>query len=183
MAIIEVSNLKKSFGKVNVTVGEPIYLTDFLNEQQPGWQEADYADCDYRPEWAAATVEKLATKVVTGINAAASVNPVNLIALSLLTAPRQAMDEQALASLLEEYRTLLAAMPYSELTVIPEGNGLDWLSYAEELDAVSRTKHSLGDLIQTSEKQAVILTYYRNNVLHLLALPSLIACLFINNQR
>ena len=32
-------------------------------------------------------------------------------------------------------------------------------------------------------KQAVILTYYRNNVLHLLALLSLLACLFINNQR
>src|SRR5690554_7716482 len=65
------------------------------------------------------------------------------------------MDEMALAMLLEEYRDLLAAMPYSDLTVIPEGNGLDWLSYAEELDAVSRTKHSMGDLIQTSEKQAV----------------------------
>ena len=51
------------------------------------------------------------------------------------------------------------------------------------MDAVSRCKHELGDLIQTSEKQAVILTYYRNNVLHLLALPSLLACLFINNQR
>ena len=176
-------SFKNSFGKVNVTVGEPIYLTDFLDEQQPGWRDADYADCDYRPKWATAVVDKLANKVVTGINAAASVNPINLVALSLLTAPRQAMDEMALAMLLEEYRDLLAAMPYSDLTVIPEGNGLDWLSYAEELDAVSRTKHSMGDLIQTSEKQAVILTYYRNNVLHLLALPSLIACLFINNQR
>lgn len=176
-------SFKQSFGKVNVTVGEPIYLTDFLNEQQPGWQDGDYADDDYRPDWAPATVDALATTIVTGINSAASVNPINLVALSLLTAPRQAMDEVALAQLVEEYRDLLAAMPYSNLTVIPEGNGLDWLNYAEELDAVSRTKHSLGDLIQTSEKQAVILTYYRNNVLHLLALPSLIACLFINNQR
>lgn len=176
-------SFKSFFGRVNVTIGEPIYLTDFLNEQQPGWQEKDYADCDYRPEWATKAVEKLALKIVTGINAAASVNPINLIALSLLTTPRQAMDEQMLASLLEEYRNLLVAMPYSKLTVTPEGNGIDWLAYAEELESVSRTKHALGDLIQTSEKQAVTLTYYRNNVLHLLALPSLIACLFINNQR
>lgn len=176
-------SFKNSFGKVNVTIGEPIYLTDFLDKQQPGWQETDYADCDYRPEWASKSVSKLANKIVTGINTAASFNPINLLALSLLTAPRQAMGEQQLAFLLEEYRDLLAAMPYSELTVFPEGNALDWIEYAEELDSVERVKHSLGDLIQTTEKQAVILTYYRNNVLHLLALPSLVACLFINNQR
>jgi len=41
----------------------------------------------------------------------------------------------------------------------------------------------MGDLIQTDDRQAVTLTYYRNNVLHLIALPSLIACLFVNNQR
>src|SRR5690554_7353003 len=93
------------------------------------------------------------------------------------------IGEQMLALLIEEYRALLAALPYSNLTVLPEGNGLEWLAHAEALDAIGRTTHELGDLIQTSEKQAVILTYYRNNVLHLLALPSLIACLFINNQR
>src|SRR5690554_6364770 len=37
-------SFKNSFGKVNVTVGQPIYLTDFLNELQPGWRDADYAD-------------------------------------------------------------------------------------------------------------------------------------------
>lgn len=176
-------SFKNTFGKVNVTFGEPIYLTDFLNKQQPGWQEEDYSACNYRPDWANEVVDRLANKVVTGINTAASVNPINLIALSLLSAPRHAMDEEILASLLEEYRDLLLAIPYSDLTVIPKGEGIDWLTYAEELGAVSRTKHNLGDLIQTSEKQAVILTYYRNNVLHLLALPSLLACLFINNQR
>lgn len=174
---------KKSFGKVSVTIGEPIYLSDFLDKHQPGWREEDYAACDYRPDWAVATVDKLTNKVVTGINSATSVNPINLIALGLLSTPRQAMGEQMLALLIEEYRALLAALPYSNLTVLPEGNGLEWLAHAEALDAIRRTTHELGDLIQTSEKQAVILTYYRNNVLHLLALPSLIACLFINNQR
>ncbi len=176
-------SFKRSFGKVSVTFGEPIDLTAFLNTERPDWREQDYSTCDYRPDWAPALVDKLAHSVVTGINSAASVNPVNLIALSILSAPRQAMDEQQLVQQMEAYRDLLAANPYTAMTVLPEGTGQEWLLYAEKLDAVSRSQHPLGDLIQTSDRQAVILTYYRNNVLHLLALPSLLACLFVNNQR
>ena len=176
-------DFKRSFGKVSVTFGEPIDLTAFLNAERPGWREQDYSACDYRPDWAPAVVDKLANSVVTGINSAASVNPINLMALSILSAPRQAMDEQQLTQQMEAYRDLLAANPYTGMTVLPEGNGHEWLLYAEKLDAVSRSRHPLGDLIQTSDRQAVILTYYRNNVLHLLALPSLLACLFVNNQR
>lgn len=174
---------KRSFGKVNVTFGRPIELNAFLDQQQPGWREQDYSDCEYRPDWAPVVVDKLANQVVTGINAAASVNPINLLALSILSSPRQAMDEQQLVQQMEAYRDLLAANPYTDITVLPEGQGQEWLHYAEKLDSVSRSKHPLGDLIQTSDRQAVILTYYRNNVLHLLALPSLLACLFVNNQR
>ena len=176
-------SFKRSFGKVNVTFGEPVYLTDFLNTQQPGWREQDYTGCDYRPDWAPAVVDRLAKEVVTGINKATSVNPVNLIALSILSAPRQAREEEQLITQMESYRDLLAENAYSPLTALPEGRGADWLAYAEKLDAVSRSRHPLGDLIQTSDRQAVTLTYYRNNVLHLLALPSLLACLFVNNQR
>jgi len=176
-------SFKRSFGKVNVTFGEPIYLTDFLNDQRPGWQEEDYSECEYRPDWAPEVVNRLALQVVTGINNATSVNPVNLVALSILSAPRQAMEEEQLINQMEAYRDLLAANPYSEITHLPEGDGKQWLEYTEKLDAVSRSQHPLGDLIQTNDRQAVTLTYYRNNVLHLIALPSLLACLFIKSQR
>lgn len=176
-------SFKRSFGKVSVTFGDPIHLTDFLDKNQPNWQQQDYEENQYRPDWAPEVVDKLAHQVVTGINLAASVNPVNLVALALLAAPRQALEEQQLVHNMECYRNLMAANPYSQLTVLPEGNGQDWVKYVEELDTISRTKNPLGDLIQTNERQAVILTYYRNNVLHLLSLPSLLACVFINNQR
>ncbi|MAS24934.1 MAG: glycerol-3-phosphate 1-O-acyltransferase [Oceanospirillaceae bacterium] len=176
-------SLKRSFGKVNVTFGDPVYLTEFLDQQQPDWKEQDYSDSDYRPQWAPEVVGQLANQVVTGINNATSVNPVNLIALSILSAPRQAMEEEQLISQMESYHRLLASNPYSHLTSLPDGDGQSWLEYGEKLDVVSRSQHPLGDLIQTNERQAVTLTYYRNNVLHLIALPSLLACLFTNNQR
>ncbi|WP_225666188.1 glycerol-3-phosphate 1-O-acyltransferase PlsB [Thalassolituus oleivorans] len=176
-------SFKNSFGKVNVTFGDPIYFTEFLNERRPQWREEDYTECNYRPEWAPKMVDDLALQVATEINRATSVNPVNLMALSILSAPRQAMDEQQLVVQMEAYRDLLKQAPYSHLTVLPEGTGSEWLSYNEKLDIVSRSPHPMGDLIQTNDRQAVTLTYYRNNVLHVLALPSLIACLFVNNRR
>lgn len=176
-------SFKNSFGKVHVTFGQPIYLSDFLDEHKPGWQHQDYSDCDFRPDWAPGVVNTLANQVVTEINRAASLNPINLIALSILSAPRQAMDEQLLIRQMESYRDLIEQTPYSSLTALPQGDGQDWLNYAEQLGVFSRSKHPMGDLIQTDDRQAVTLTYYRNNVLHLFALPSLIACLFVNNQR
>lgn len=176
-------DFKHSFGKVSVTFGKPIYFSEFLDNEQPGWRDEDFSQCDYRPDWAPATVDKLAKAVVTSINSAASVNPINLIALSLLPTARQAMDEQQLITQLEAYRDLLITRPYSDITAITTGTGQEWIEHAQSLDAIARTPHPLGDVIQTSERQAIVLTYYRNNILHLLALPSLIASFFINNQR
>ena len=48
---------------------------------------------------------------------------------------------------------------------------------------LERQKHPLGDIMRMTEENAVLATYYRNNILHLFAMPSLIACCFIGNAR
>jgi glycerol-3-phosphate O-acyltransferase len=40
----------------------------------------------------------------------------------------------------------------------------------------------MGDIIQMSEENSVLLTYFRNNVLHLIVMPSVVACCFLNNR-
>src|SRR5690606_36737194 len=150
-------------------------------QQQPGWRAQDYSGGEHRPDWAPVGVATLANQLVTGINTPASVNPSTLLALSTLSAPRPAMDGQHVVQQRDASRDLLAANPYTDITVSPEGQGQEWLHYAEALDSVARSKRPLGDLIQTSDRQAVILAYSRNTVLHLLALPSLLACLFVTN--
>lgn len=175
-------SMKNSFGRVNVTFGNPIYLADFLDNSQPGWQQEDHSVTNFRPSWAATTVAKLSDEVATSINTAASVNPINLLAMSILSSPRQAMDERQLLHHMDQYCQLMHNSPYSSLTVAPTNSPQDWLSHVESLNAVSRNKHELGDMIQTDERQAVTLTYYRNNVLHLYALPALISSVLINNR-
>ena len=131
-----VRSLRKPYGRVRVTFGDPIHLNDYLNEQQPQWREESYEACSYRPDWAPQVTEHLATKVTTAINTAASVNPINLVAFAILSTPRQAMDEQQLIERMEAYHQLLSTVPYSHLTTLPAGNGKDWLAHAETLESV-----------------------------------------------
>ena len=173
-------DLKKNFGKVYLTFGDTIELDPFLEKQNPGWKTQDHGE-DFRPEWAKPAVENLATEVVTQINKAAALNPINMVALALLSTPKQSLDEKILAQTLDLYAQLAKEMPYSSHTEIPEGSGMDWIEYAESMEAIERYKHPLGDIIKADETQAVMLTYYRNNVIHLFAIPSMLACLFINN--
>lgn len=175
-------DLKKNFGKVFLTFGDPIDLDKFLEGENPGWKDQDHGP-DFRPEWSKPAVNNLAIEVVTEINKAAALNPINMVSLALLATPKQSMDEKILAQTLNLYRDLAVDMPYSHLTTLPEGNGEDWIQYAEDMQAIERLKHPLGDIIRVDEAQAVMLTYYRNNVIHLFAIPSMLACLFINNVR
>lgn len=174
------SNLRKSFGKVNVNFGEPIFLSKFLDQQQPHWKEQAY-DAEYRPKWLTSVVDELADKVATHINDASSINPINMTGLILLSTAKQSMDEKILASQMDTFCSLLKQMPYSPHVSYPEGSGKDWLEYTEEMGLVSRQKQSLGDIITLEGNNAILMTYYRNNVLHLFAIPALIASLFQNN--
>lgn len=174
------SNLRKSFGKVNVNFGEPIYLSQFLDQQQPHWKEQAY-DSEYRPKWLNETVDSLADEIATRINDASSINPINMTGLILLSTAKQSMDEKILASQMDTFANLLKQVPYSPHISYPDGCGKDWLEYAEDMGLISRQKQSLGDIITLEGNNATLMTYYRNNILHLYAVPALIASLFQNN--
>lgn len=174
-------HLRNSFGKVRMNFGDAIDLKTELDNFRPGWRDEDYGD-DYRPEWLNSFVDLLSTKVATSINSSVSVNPINMIGAVLLATPKQALSEHVLIDQLDRLKKLLSLAPYSELITLPEGSGKDWVKYAEDMKAIDRKEHSLGDIILMDETQAVLLTYYRNNILHLLAIPSLICLLSSNNR-
>ena len=180
--VSSVRALRRDFGKVQVTFGQPIHLTAFLNQQHPGWREESYEDVRFRPPWAATATDQLAHQIATAINAAASVNPVNLMALALLGSPRRVLSERSLLAHLESLAALLRHHPYGPLVTICNGTAEEWLQHSEQLGHISRLHHPLGDLIHLNEHQTAHLSYSRNNVLHLLALPSLLCCLLRHQQ-
>ncbi len=175
-------DLKKNFGQVHLTFGDPIELDGYLESHNPGWKDQDHG-ADFRPEWVKPVVNNLALEVATQINKAATLNPINMVSLALLATPKQAMDEKTLIQTLNLYGDLVNSMPYSTYTCLPVGEGQDWIQYAEGMEAIERINHPLGDIISVDETQAVMLTYYRNNVIHVFSIPSMLACLFINNVK
>ncbi len=174
--------LKTNFGKAYISIAEPIYLSDYLNKKHPGWDSESIAS-GAKPSWMSPVVESLANEVLTAINGAAIVSPVALLALILLSTPTKAMAEEELLYMMEKFTSSMRAAPYSRDIVLPEGSSRDQLAEAMNVAKVQRFQHPGGDVIFVEEQDSVLLNYYRNNILHLLAIPSLIAAFFEYNDR
>jgi glycerol-3-phosphate O-acyltransferase len=51
------------------------------------------------------------------------------------------------------------------------------------MNLLAEQKDALGKILYLDEQNAVLMTYYRNNVLHVFALPALLACFFQSSAR
>jgi glycerol-3-phosphate O-acyltransferase len=175
-----VSKLRERFGRVYVNIGEPIHLGSVLEQFDTEWNRRALED-DAKLPWIGSAVDLLAEKIMQNINAAAAVSPINLIAVTLLATPRQTLPEMDLLRQIELYLALLRSFPYSDRITVTDLGPTEILAYAESMQLISREKHPLGDLVHMREESAVLATYFRNNVLHLFVMPSLIACAFDSN--
>lgn len=175
-------HIKGTFGRVHVNIGEPIHLNNLLTNVAPDWRTLQYDDAN-PPAWLGESVNDLGNSIITHINNAAVINPVNLLSLTLLSTSKLAMDEQALAQQLDFYLTFLRRIPYSNIAVVPNITGADIIAYCERLEILQRQKHPLGDVLRLEEDKAMLMTYYRNNIIHMFALLSLLACLVQSNRR
>ena len=172
--------LRQKFGHVFVNFGEPIELDDLLARHNANWR-ADVPQDDSKPPWIAALVDELAIGIMRNINGAAAVNPVNLLATALLATPRQSFLAADLARQIDVYRRILAQARYGSRVTLCDEDGEACIRYCESMGIVQRQTHALGDLLRMSETSAILQTYFRNNVVHLFAMPSLVACCFVNN--
>ncbi len=174
--------LKQRFGTVSVNFGEPIKLAEFLDQAQPDWRDQALQP-NFRPLWLNSTSHQLAGRIARHLNDAAAINPVNLVALALLSTNKLALDEQALARVLDLYLALMRRVPYSPHSTLPEGDGQAQINYVQSMDLLATQKDALGTIHYLDEQNALQMTYYRNNVLHIFALPALLASFFQNNER
>jgi glycerol-3-phosphate O-acyltransferase len=162
-------------------------LDDLLDVYNPAWRGAPAAagagEDASPPGWIAELINELASRITSGINAAAAVTPINLVSMAVLATPRQALLEADLGRQLDLYQRLLRDAPYAPLVTVTADSAEQMMRYAESMGMLERQAHPLGDIMRMTAERAVLATYYRNNILHLFAMPSLLACCFVSNAR
>ena len=174
--------LRQRYGHVALNFGEPIELTPLLESASAQWREVS-GDPDAKPEWLNGVVDTLARQIQVNINRAADVNPINLLALALLATPKHAMAEADLLAQLELMKAMLEELPYSDRVTVTSMSPAEIMAYGEQMGWIVRVQHPLGDVLKVDDEQAVLLSYFRNNVLHLTAAGAWVACCFTNNRR
>ncbi|MGY0505725.1 glycerol-3-phosphate 1-O-acyltransferase PlsB [Luteimonas sp. e5] len=174
--------LRSNYGQVVVNFGEPIHLDEVLASHAGSWDGKPLADDD-RPEWLADTVATLAQRIQVNINRAADVNPINLLAMALLSTPKNAMGEADLLAQIALSKILLAEIPYSDRITVTPHSPAEIVAHGEEIGVLRRIRHPLGDVLDVADDKAVLLSYFRNNVLHLFTASAWIAVCFLHNRR
>ena len=172
--------IRQSFGAAQVSFGAVIELDDFLR--------------DHAEETVPARA--LGTHILRRINASATVNGINLIALATLSMPRQAIAESALLAQIDLYRQLLQADADNHCFGIDQAPAEQIVERAEKLGLLKRERAAFAQPAQNDGQErarddimlhdaftAVLMTWYRNNILHVLAAPALIASLVVNRRR
>ena len=172
--------IERIFGKVHVNFGEPVFLDDVLKQHDAEHISIEKND-DPIPPQVSDAVNTSAHAILENINRAAVINPVSLLSLILLATPKHTLDEEICVKQLDTYRNLLTALPYDERTQVTPLSGKEIIAYGLKLKLIKRVQHVLGDIIAIEDNQAVLLTYFRNNILHAFVLPSLIAALVKHN--
>jgi len=180
--IRSVRALRENFGKVYVNIGEPIALATLLDEAGENWRQPSDSG-NGRPAWVDRTIDELGQRIMRGINSAAAVTPISLLAVILLSTPKQSMGELELKRQLMLYIDLLSRFRYSDSVTLPDWTPEEIITHGEKMKVIDRTAHPLGDVLHMAEREAVLMTYFRNNVLHLFAIPASIACCFIQGRR
>ena len=199
--------LREEYGRVYVNFADAIELDTLLDKHLADWRlsgpdlhpsssiEKITASGNYRD-----LVTDLGRQVLVNINAAASVTAVSMVASLLLAAPGRASGRKELEEQLRLTHQLLSTLYESNLMekkgrapasqpsglsasiVLPELQPAVWIDQTVKLGFLQEEESELGGIVRIKPKQMTSLMYFRNNILHLFVIPSLVACV-LTQQR
>ncbi|PXV76971.1 glycerol-3-phosphate acyltransferase [Pantoea sp. PNA 14-12] len=167
----------RNLGQGYVNFGEPLPLINYLNKRVPEWRESIDPIEAQRPGWLTPTANDIAATIMVRINEAGAANAMNLCVTALLASRQRSLTREQLIEQLECYTQLLRNVPYSPDATLPDMSAEALLDHALSMNKFESEKDSIGDIIILPREQAVLMTYYRNNIHHMLVMPSLIAAI------
>jgi glycerol-3-phosphate O-acyltransferase len=154
-----------NFGRAFVNFGEPINVKQHFDQALPNWRNVAISETQFKEQ-----VATIAQKVMVHINEATAVNALPLCAAILLAGKVQRLDKNIFLQQISWHQQWLALHDKASLVTYQQGT-----SDALLKQALQQNKFQLVDgVVDYSAQQALVLNYYRNNIVHLFLLPSLI---------
>jgi glycerol-3-phosphate O-acyltransferase len=172
----------RNLGQGYVNFGEPMPLMTFLSQRVPEWRDAIDPIEAVRPAWLTPTVNEIAAELMVRINNAGAANAMNLCCTALLASRQRSLTREQLTEQLDCYLSLLRNVPYSPDATAPEQSADALIDHALQMNKFEVEKDTIGDIIILPREQAVLMTYYRNNIMHMLVLPSLLAAIITQHR-
>ncbi|WWP00592.1 MAG: glycerol-3-phosphate 1-O-acyltransferase PlsB [Candidatus Dasytiphilus stammeri] len=180
MQILRALKKLRKFGQSYVNFGEPLSIISYLNQHIPSWRQTVRSGKN-RPSWLMPVVNDIASCIMIRINNAAAITTMNLCCTILLAAHQYSLTRHQLTEQLDCYLQLLRNVPYAQKSKIPSLSSKEIInefikmnSLIIKIDVLENHKH---DRISIRANQAIIMTYYRNNIYHMIVLPALIAAI------
>ena len=157
----------RNLGQGYVNFGEPLPLITFLNQHVPEWRDAIDPIEAVRPAWLTPTVNEIAAQLMVRINNAGAANAMNLCCTALLASRQRSLTREQLTEQLDCYLSLLRNVPYAADATVPDATATQLIEHALQMNKFEVEKDTIGDIIVLPREQAVLMTYYRNNIMHM----------------
>jgi len=154
----------------------------YLNQHVPEWRESIDPIEAIRPAWLTPTVNNIAEDLMVRINNAGAANAMNLCCTALLASRQRSLTREQLTEQLECYLQLMRNVPYSPDSTVPTVTASALIDHALQMNKFEVEKDTIGDIIILPREQAVLMTYYRNNITHMLMIPSLLAAIVTQHR-
>lgn len=179
---LAIRNLK-NYGHGYLNFGQPINLSQYLDDIAPNWRnDRNSASEGVKPSWLTPAVNTLGIDILQRINGATAVNGMALASLCLLSAKKHTLAKEELLFVMQSFMDLQRYSPYSSNTTLPESSAEELLKETEKLGKFSIYNDKFGEIYALDRRIAITLTYYRNNILHMFAIPGLIAAIVVGSK-
>ncbi len=176
--------LERIFGTVHLSFGTPLYLSDFMKkfDVEEDSLPADSTDVELDSK-TQAMIANIGVKIMQHINKTAVINPVSLVSLVLLSTPKSAIDEESCLEQIALYQRIANRLPYDKDMSVTDMSPMQIIDYSIKLQLIERTPHPLGNMIQVANNQSALLSYFRNNILHVFISSSFLAAMIHRNGK
>ena len=168
-----IKDFNNFLGNAFINFGEPIDLNEFLVNELNGEDFSIHSSLE-RPKWLKTATSNLGLEIIKGINSSTTITSTSVFALALLTSKTQSLEYEEMVVRIELFMNLIREEKIFKNVWIPETTGKQIIRRSEELKLVKHQMIGSAKVFRPNEETLALLSYYKNNIVHLYVFFSLI---------